>query len=83
MDKKQAWETLGLEIGSIVQLNPERVRVKCFAGCLMTVTEIKAWGIQGYIQGIGETKIEMGGQYYYRAKWEEIELTGGHNIWMR
>lgn len=61
--------------GHIVQLNPETVRNKCFKGCFMVVTEPKSFGAQGYIQGVGDSETE-GGQYYYRANWDEMELVG-------
>lgn len=64
-----------LKVGSIVQLNPETVGNKMFAACFLTVTEIKSWGVQGYVQSLGENG-EPGGQAYYRAKWEEMELVG-------
>ena len=40
--------------GDVVQLNPETVKNKMFAGCLMVVTEPKSWGAQGYVQALGE-----------------------------
>lgn len=64
-----------LEVGQVVQLNPETVQNPMFAGCFMTVTEPKPWGAQGYIQALGENG-QPGGQAYYRAKWEEMEVAG-------
>jgi len=64
-----------LKTGQLVQLNPETVGNKMFAACIMVVTEPKAWGAQGYVQALGEDG-EHGGQAYYRAKWEEMELVG-------
>ena len=64
-----------LEIGQIVQLNPETVGNRMFSGCLMIVTEPKSWGAQGYVQSLGEDG-KPGGQAYYRAQWEEMELAG-------
>jgi hypothetical protein len=64
-----------LNVGDVVQLNPETVKNKMFAGCMMTVTEPKKWGAQGYVQALGENG-EPGGQAYYRANWEEMELVG-------
>lgn len=68
--------------GSIIQLNPETTRNRAFAGCLMTITEVKSWGAQGYVQALGDSLDESGGQAYYRAKWEEMEMTGGCAIWV-
>ena len=64
-----------LEIGDIVQLNPNTVGNKMFTACFMIVTEIKEWGVQGYVQALGENG-NPGGQAYYRAKWDEMELVG-------
>ncbi|MGL4650237.1 MAG: hypothetical protein ACRC1H_12590 [Caldilineaceae bacterium] len=66
-----------LAVGELVQLNPETCRNRMLAGCIMTVTELKTWGAQGYVQMTGENE-KQGGQAYYRARWEEIEKTGGH-----
>jgi hypothetical protein len=65
-----------LQVGSLVQLNPETCRNRMFAGCIMTVTEPKTWGAQGYVQALG-TDEAPGGMAYYRAKWDEMEVTGG------
>lgn len=62
--------------GTVVQLNPETVRNQAFAACFMVVTEPKSFGAQGYIQGIGEDRDSWGGQAYYRANWEEMEIIG-------
>lgn len=60
----------------LVQLNPETCRNRMFAGCIMTVSEPKAFGCQGYVQMTGENG-QPGGRAYYRATWDEIEPTGG------
>lgn len=65
-----------LKEGDVVQLNPDTVRNKAFAACMMVVTEPKVWGAQGYVQGLGTSSTAFGGQYYYRAKWEEMEYVG-------
>lgn len=64
-----------LKNGQLVQLNPETVVNKMFSACFMVVTEQKVFGAQGYIQGLGSDG-NPGGQAYYRAKWEEMELVG-------
>jgi len=64
-----------LEAGMLVQLSPETVGNPMFAGCIMVVTEPKVWGAQGYVQALGEDG-KPGGQAYYRARWEEMELVG-------
>ena len=74
MDKQELRE------GMVVQLSPDTVGNKMFAGCFMTVTEPKPWGAQGYVQGLGVDG-EPAGQAYYRAKWEEMELVG-ETMWL-
>ena len=69
-----------LKEGQIVQLNPDTVGNPMFAACLMIVTEPKPWGAQGYVQSLGEAGMP-GGQAYYRAKWEEMEVVG-HAEWV-
>jgi len=64
-----------LQINTLVQLNPETVSNRMFAGCIMVVTEPKEFGAQGYVQGLGANG-EPGGQAYYRATWEEMEIVG-------
>jgi hypothetical protein len=74
-------ETRELEIGDIVQLSPEDCANPMFGGCLMVVTEPKAWGAQGYVQSLGEDG-KPGGQAYYRAKWAEMQYTYGRAEWL-
>ena len=68
-----------LTVGEIVQLSPD-CRNPMLAYCLMVVTEPKPWGAQGYVQVPG-TGGKPGGQAYYRARWEEMESTGGGVQW--
>lgn len=60
--------------GVVVQLSPT-VGNPMFAFCMMTVSEVKSWGAQGYVQSLGQDG-KPGGQAYYRAKWEEMEYVG-------
>jgi len=64
-----------LNINELVQLNPDTVRNRMFAGAIMVITEPKPWGAQGYVQALGENG-EPGGQAYYRAHWDEMEFVG-------
>ncbi len=68
-------EGIELKEGDVVQLNPKQVLNKMLAGCFMTITEPKAWGAQGYVQGTGENG-QPGGQAYYRASFNEMEFIG-------
>jgi hypothetical protein len=70
-----------LRAGEIVQLVPGETRNEAFAGCLMVVTEPKAFGAQGYVQALG-ARDAPGGQAYYRANWDEMEPTGGLAPWI-
>lgn len=58
----------------IVQVNPEH---ETFGGCMVVVTEVKAWGAQGYVQSAG-----MQGQAYIRLRAADFEPTGGKAVWL-
>lgn len=64
-----------LNVGDVVQLDPEGCRNPMFSGCFMTVSEVKPFGAQGYVQALGDYG-KPGGQAYYRAYWHEMELVG-------
>lgn len=53
-----------LNIGDIVQLSPNIETNPAFAGCLMVVTEPKAFGAQGFVQVLG-TREGPGGRAYF------------------
>jgi len=63
-----------IEIGDIVQVNP--LLNETFGGCMVVVTEVKSWGIQGYVQSAG-----VEGQQYIRLNFDDFEITGGKAIW--
>jgi hypothetical protein len=69
-----------LEVGDIVQLGPDCGN-KAFAYCLMVVTERKLWGAQGFVQALGDSRDEMGGQAFCRCVWQHMERTGGKVQW--
>lgn len=71
-----------IEINEIVQLDPLRTENVMFAGCFMVVTNIKDWGVQGYVQGLGEKGRPADGQAYYRAPFGTFAKTGGKAIWV-
>lgn len=64
-----------LKPGAIVQVNPDEHKDGFFATCFVMVTEVKTWGIQGFVPVPGE-RGELPGRAYCRLKWEEIELVG-------
>lgn len=63
-----------IEVGDIVQVEPSQ---KMFGGCMVVVTEVKDWGIQGYVQSAG-----VEGQQYIRLQTEHFEPTGGKAVWI-
>jgi hypothetical protein len=71
-------EKTELKKGMVVQLSPE-VGNPMFACCMMVVSEPKSFGAQGYVQALGSDG-NPGGQAYYRAKFEEMELVG-KTVW--
>lgn len=70
-----------LQVNDVVQLDPANVRNPMFAACFFTISELKEWGAQGYVQALGENG-NPGGQAYYRAKWDEMSEPIGQAIWV-
>lgn len=63
----------------IVQLVPGKVRNPMFSACCMVVSEVRSWGVMGYVQALGKDG-NAGGQAYYRATWDEVVPTGGRAV---
>ena len=63
---------MDIEVNDVVQISPE-VESK-FRGCFMLVTEVKKWGVQGFIAV--PTGPEMPGRAYYRAEFTEVVRIG-------
>ena len=63
-----------IKVGDIVQVDPSK---EMFGACMVTVTEVKDWGIQGYVQSAG-----VKGQQYIRLNTGEFEETGGETVWI-
>lgn len=70
---------MDLEIGSVVQVSPS-LSDSFFPACFMTVTEVRHWGVQGYVM-VPESRTVSPSVAYYRALWEDIELVG-RSAWM-
>jgi hypothetical protein len=68
------------QTGAVLQISPD-FENKAFAGCLLVVTQTYKWGVQGYVQALGEDRDTMGGQAYIRIKWEHVAYVG-HVAWM-
>jgi len=66
--------TQDLKVGDIVQVTPDK---EMFGACMVMVTEVKTWGIQGYVQSAG-----VSGQQYIRLRFDEFEATGGKAVWV-
>jgi hypothetical protein len=62
-----------IKVGDIVQVDP---LFEMFGACMVVVTEVKDWGIQGYVQSAN-----VEGQQYIRLKTEMFEPTGGVAVW--
>lgn len=58
-----------VRVGDVIQFGPAP-KNPAFAYAMMTVTEVKYWGLIGYVQVLG-TRDGPGGQAYYRAEWSE------------
>jgi len=65
---------LMIEVNDIVQVDP---LFETFGACMVVVTEVKDWGIQGYVQSAG-----VEGLQYIRLKTEMFEPTGGKAVWV-
>lgn len=67
-----------LKVGDVVQVNPESqlgAKQGFFAACLVIVDEIKAWGVQGFVQVPG-ARGELPSRAYGRFNWADIEYVG-------
>lgn len=60
-----------LKAGDVVQINPAHDR-DGFACCLLMVTEVKQWGVMGFVHIPGRD----GGDAYYRVAFEHVESVG-------
>lgn len=77
IERKPVKETL--RAGDVVQINPANhlgAFQGSFAGCLMIVDEVKAWGAQGHFLIPGGPRGEIPDIAYYRASWDELAFVG-------
>lgn len=72
---------VAIKVGDIVQIDPANPTNPMFGGCFLVVTELKGWGVMGYVQGLGENGERAVGQAYIRLPWAQIEPTGGRAVW--
>lgn len=59
-------------VGAVVQIDPEDGEV--FGACFLVVTDVKTWGVQGYVHLPG--KGDAGGNAYYRVPFNKIAYIG-------
>lgn len=62
-------EKIEIAVGDVVQIHPSHD--EAFGGCFMVVSEVKTWGVQGYVTVPGS-----GGQAYYRCPWKAFVRIG-------
>lgn len=62
---------MSIENGDLVQITNEE---NPWFPCVLVVSELKSWGIQGYVT------IPLKGDAYYRVKTGEFELVGKAKI---
>ena len=55
-------------IGAVLQIAPEHSEM--FGACFLQVTEVKPWGVQGFV------RVPGGGNAFVRVKWEHLEVIG-------
>lgn len=59
--------------GDVFQINEKHGR-KGWVGAFILATEIKSWGIQGFVAAPIEHEEQA--HYYIRLKWEELDFIG-------
>jgi len=57
-----------LAVGDVVQVDP--AHDERFGACFLVVTELKSWGVQGYVRVPGE------GDAYYRVEYAHVHPIG-------
>jgi hypothetical protein len=62
-----------IQVGSVVQIDPDHD--PAFGACLLIVTEVKAWGVQGYVR-IPSKSATGSGDAYYRVAFDKVAYVG-------
>ncbi len=68
-----------VQVGSVVQINPENCPRKAWGGVFVLVTEVKSFGIQGFTACMGNTDHPPGAAYI-RLSWDRFEYIG-ESVW--
>ncbi len=63
----------GYAVGDVFQINEKHGRMG-WVGAFVMATEIKSWGIQGFVSHV-ETHDQQN-RAYIRLKWEELDYIG-------
>jgi len=66
-----------IEVGDVVQIDPEH-DPRRFGGCFLVVTELKSFGVQGYVTSCPND----GGQAFYRVAFDKIVRIGPAEWWL-
>lgn len=61
-----------VQVGDVVQIDPEMDDT--FGACFLVVTEVKPWGVQGYVTVPGHGK--KGGAAYLRPTFDKLVRIG-------
>ncbi len=70
---KEEYEIADFRVGDVFQITPEHGR-KGWIGAFVLATEIKTWGIQGFVHMI--TDHESMGSAFIRLNPQDIEFVG-------
>lgn len=63
-----------MQPGAVVQVDIDHDPA-CFAACFVLVTEVRSWGVQGFVF-MPASKESLPGRAYLRLKWEDVEPVG-------
>ena len=67
--------------GDVVQVRPDHKTNPAFAGAFLVVTKVYSWGVQGYVQSLGD-RDNPGCLAYYRLKSGEFRPIGSAAWWV-
>ena len=65
-------------IGDVFQINENRKSQNGLIGAFILATEIKTWGIQGFVHSVDSW--DESSRIYLRLKWEDIDYIGNTNL---
>lgn len=65
-----------VKVGSVLQIDPQHD--ERFGASLLVVTEVKSWGVQGYIR---VPQVPKASNAFYRVEWAKVEYIG-ESAWL-